>query len=114
MSGRTLEDVVSQAIADHGTGQDWHCACGVDFFGGTAAYSWGEWMAHRNAHVAAEVRAWLAEELAGEGLREAVERQISADRLTWRGGPDETYDELLATAALTAVRERLTTPGAEL
>ena len=62
---------------------------------------------HR-AHVAAEVRAWLAEVLAGEGLREAVARVVSPDAAH---PEDRQIAADFATAALTTVCEHLTNTG---
>lgn len=32
--------------AGHEPGDDWTCACGFDYFGGSAAYSWELYAAH--------------------------------------------------------------------
>lgn len=33
-------------MAEHQPGPDWTCACGYDYFGGSAAYSWQLYEAH--------------------------------------------------------------------
>lgn len=40
----------------HYPAADWHCTCGEDFFGGTAAYSNSELRAHIDWHAAGRVR----------------------------------------------------------
>lgn len=63
-------------------------------------------MADYNAHVAAEVRAWLGEVLAGEGLREDVAEAIGDE-----GSQAFTPWEQFADAALDAVRGALGVAG---
>ena len=41
---------------EHYPAADWHCACGEDFFGGTAAYSNSELRAHIDWHTAGRLR----------------------------------------------------------
>ena len=96
---RTLEDVLREHRFHKGRAL---CDCGIEL-GGTGHRT----EAHR-AHVAAEVRAWLAEVLAGEGLREAVARVVSPDAAH---PEDRQIAADFATAALTTVCEHLTNTG---
>jgi hypothetical protein len=38
-------------MADHAPGPDWTCTCGYDYFGGSAAYSWQLYEAHRREQI---------------------------------------------------------------
>ena len=102
MTAATLEEVLSGALDRHAWGQDFHCACGEDFFGGTAAYSWTSWSSHRTAHVTAAVRSWLADRLADEDVLEAVCEAIAL--------VSGEMDRGETTAALAAVTAALTSP----
>ena len=103
---RTLEDVLREHRFHKGRAL---CDCGIEL-GGTGHRT----EAHR-AHVAAEVRAWLAEVLAGASLRRNLAASIAyadAPPLRRHEGARIINPRIdLATAALTTVREHLTNTG---
>ena len=131
MTAATLEEV----LAAHGPSgfinsrEGWvECECGERLHlacGWTVGGGFGEVRKTRDAHVAAAVRAWLADRLADEGLREAVARALAQmepgedwpTNEALGGGPTGTRDDEYrwamneeATAALAAVTAALTTP----
>ena len=92
MTAATLEEVLAEVARDHDGA---FCICGdlvTD-----PEYHLGE-------KQAAAVRSWLADRLAGEGLREALARSISPDA---QHPEDRQIAHEAATAALRAVTAAL-------
>lgn len=49
-------DVIVDALEAHRPAADWHCACGADLFGGSAAYSWSLFKAHAAESIVTALR----------------------------------------------------------